>query len=706
MLIIRGIEVSQAVQYYRADRHLTDPADRGPDNSLVLVAGKPAWVRLYIENDAPGTIESVDGTLEVAYAALNTRAGEPGLTLTPVFGSSVTAEFAPDYATVRSSLNRTLNFIIPAEHMFGPLVLIASVQGQDGTEPVTRQLLIGATLRQTLRVRGVMIGYIGPDPDDPGGTLTIPPPGIEYLQGVAGEALRMMPVQSEGVFEFASTLTRSTPLTGGLVDGGCPTSWVELNAAIAAAKVADGNHPGFIYYGLLAGGFPNDSSANGCASDGVASGRAFDQRAFAHEIGHVCGRPHGPCGVGSADPNYPAYEPYDTPAHRVASTGEYGVDFVLNTVPVPAEARDYMSYCGPRWISIYGHQALIDNEALNPERVGVLKPWWPDYPLYDPWWWLHYKPDPPPYFVHPETVREFPARTRKVISVIAMLLPSERVEVLSVARTEVISTKLAGKAGELRVVLHGGRNVELASTAMHVMSSHASCGCGGDAQGKQRPVLLQGFLPDVGVGASLSIRRGATALWKRAATTSALSVSTPKVRRAKDDEHVEISWTATPARSIEDTWVRVSEDEGKTWRSVATALTGTATLVRRVHLPAGKLLFQVVVHDGFRSVHSNPARFHNEPLPPVIVILHPDPRRTFFAAESLCLWGSVAGHVDRGRDGLVYAWALDGRHVGEGLQLFTRVPEPGRHHCQLAARNSNGQVVRFTEIEFVSVRGT
>ena len=40
-LFISGIEVTQAVQYFQADQHLTDPADRQADNALRLVAGKP-----------------------------------------------------------------------------------------------------------------------------------------------------------------------------------------------------------------------------------------------------------------------------------------------------------------------------------------------------------------------------------------------------------------------------------------------------------------------------------------------------------------------------------------------------------------------------------------------------------------------------------------------------------------------------------------
>jgi hypothetical protein len=43
---VNGIEVTQAIQYYRAGEHLTDAADRGADNSVRLVTNKTAWVRL------------------------------------------------------------------------------------------------------------------------------------------------------------------------------------------------------------------------------------------------------------------------------------------------------------------------------------------------------------------------------------------------------------------------------------------------------------------------------------------------------------------------------------------------------------------------------------------------------------------------------------------------------------------------------------
>ena len=51
-LHIDGVEVTQAIQYRSADQHLTDSADRGPDNSIRLVADKAA--RYAVRSQPPG----------------------------------------------------------------------------------------------------------------------------------------------------------------------------------------------------------------------------------------------------------------------------------------------------------------------------------------------------------------------------------------------------------------------------------------------------------------------------------------------------------------------------------------------------------------------------------------------------------------------------------------------------------------------------
>ena len=703
MLTIRGIEVTQGIQYYRADQHLTDPADRGPDNSLTLVANKPAWVRVYLEASTPGTIPNVTGKLKVDYGFLNMQSG-PGITLNPQPPGQVTAQFAPDYVTTRTWIGGSLNFIIPEEWVFGPLVLNVSVTSGDGKETATQSLYISASLRQTLRLRGIMIGYNGPDPNNPVNNLIIAAPGLAELQNTAAWALRVMPVQSNADFQVASTLTRSMALTGTATNGGCATGWISLNAAIATAKTADGNHPGFLYYGLIAATFPNLSNNGGCESSGVSSGFDTGQVALAHEVGHACGRAHAPCGgVGtSADPSYPAYEPYDTPAARVASIGEFGLDITTGAVPTPTTARDYMSYCGPGWISIYGHRALINNAALNPEQIGYRRPWWRDYVVYDPWWWLHYKPDPPPYWIDPESIRELPSRMQRVIAVTGILHADERVEVLHVTRSEVLSTTLSGHETGLAVVLHGAKGAELASAPLVEMVSQGECGCGGQAA-PARPSMFQAFVPDVAVGSALSIRGGQKTLWKRVAPSGTLSASQPKVQPESGGK-ARVAWSARwPRGAVKDAWLRVSADNGLTWRAVATGLAGNDTLIDLTHLPSGKLLLQIVVHDGFRSIASKPVELENKTTPPTPAILHPYPKQRLVVGETLFLWGSVARQPGQSREEYRYTWTLDGKHAGNGLQVFTQVPAAGSHRCELSVQDAKGKVLRKCQVDFVSL---
>lgn len=701
MLIIRGIEVTQAIQYYRADQHLTDVNDRGSDNTLRLIAGKSAWVRVYVEEDTSGSIANVTGTLDVGYGFMNSRAGSPNQVFAPQGPGNVTASFDPYYATIRSTPALTLNFVVPADTMWGPMSFKVSVTG--GGQTASKNLSITASLRQTLRLRGIMIGYNGPNPSNPSATLTVAAPTVADLQTTAGFAMRIMPVQAAGVFQAAATITRNVALTGTATNGGCTQAWINLNAAIAAAKTADGNQPDFLYYGLLAAGFPNSSNNGGCASSGVSSGFSGGQGALAHEIGHMCGRGHGPCGgVGtSADANYPSYEPYDTPANRIATIGEYGLDITTGTVLTPQVARDYMSYCGPGWISIYGHQALIENQALDPGTVGFAKRWWKDYYAYDPWWWLKH-PWRRPWWIEDVVIPEDFYRMLKVISLIGIRHPDGRVEVLHVVRTEVKSAELIGRAGELRVVLLG-KGGELASAAAIESAAHGSCGChdgGGDAN---QPVMFQAYLEDVAPGSAILIRNGKETLWRRNAPKGKPGVSTPTVKPDAEKRKLQVKWKRK-TRGPFEAWVRVSADDGKTWQAAATGIQVDDALVDTTQMPSGRLLVQVVVHDGFHSIASKPVPFDNATQPPVPALLSPMEGQELEAGGTLMLWGSIAVQPGAETEGYRYTWLLDGKQAGEGVQWVTVVPPPGKHRAELVVRDAKGKSVASTGVSFTSIR--
>ena len=116
---IWGIEVSQAIQYYEANRHLSDPADRGPDNSVRLIAKKPCWVRVYLRSGLLGASTNVTGELVVERASWALLKWSPVVTLNPqVMESKIrnasaiarSAKFPDQKPSLQFIAQRGLNF--------------------------------------------------------------------------------------------------------------------------------------------------------------------------------------------------------------------------------------------------------------------------------------------------------------------------------------------------------------------------------------------------------------------------------------------------------------------------------------------------------------------------------------------------------------------------------------------------------------------
>lgn len=695
-LAISGIEVTQTTQHYKASAHLTDPADQGPDNSIRLIAGKPAMARVYLWSSTG--ISGITGTLEVQ----RRRYGflwETVMTLTPLSPplTSIPSLFVDDYATVRGNSNKTLNFLIPADEMLGTLRLVAKVEA--GAFDADHSVTVPVTLRQTLRLAGVMIAYDGPASMAPNApNLQLPAPTLTDLQAMAARALALYPVQSQAEFRSAGSMTLNDHLQDtSFPASGCGTAWNALHAQVVAMKTADGNQPGWIYYGLFDDGVPR-GPVGGCGGGGVGVGPINNPGTLAHEAGHAAGLGHAPAGgAPNPDPNYPAYEPYDPAGIPHASIGEYGVDVNNGTVASPHTFRDFMAYGGPAWISPYHYGKLIDNALLNPVTVGVDEPWWKDivFEEYKKWPWLPL-PDPPPFqWELPMFPPDYPME--KVISLIVRIENDEIAEVMHVARTMTRTHIERATQTDLVASLCGIENEVLAQAVLY-KHERLPGDCGECSEGISRGYLAQAFIPDVDDGASITITRKEQVLWRREATKKPCKVSEFKAKIQRTDgakEVLTVSWKIT--NRFQDVWIRWSID-GENWKSLSTGVRGEKAQFDPKMLPSGKVMLQLVAHDGFFSNYSKPVGIEIRKYPPEATILHPGGGYTYMEGQTLRLWGMVAQEGQTNPSNVKAVWYLGRKKIAKGLDTSTTF-KPGKHALTLQVEGEGGKGKTSVTIE-------
>jgi hypothetical protein len=489
--------------------------------------------------------------------------------------------------------------------------------------------------------------------------------------------------------------------------GCCSPNWVALNTAVQAVRIADGNRTDVLYYGLMANGIPMGPII-GCNSGGVSTGGIGDGVTMAHELGHACGRPHSPCGT-PGDAAYPAYEPYDPAATPTASVGEYGLDIASGAIKSPATFKDFMSYCGPRWVSLFVYGRLTNNTALDPVRVCVDRPWWRDEILIDrqliPERWL---PDPPPELPWLQRV----VSPQPLISIIGVLHGPDELEVKSVFRLNAESEVSNARALDMRAELVNAEGRVVASGAVYGLRSHAGCGCGcddeGDKEGDSYPRLVQAFVPDVEPGALLRIQRAGDRepVWSRTA-----SQRRPKIGDAKAElreGELRLSWSVEASGEQEtECWAQWSADRGRSWHALGAGLRGGGAVLDARGLPSGRVGIRLLVSDGFHTAVSRVLYVTVPRRPPEASVLSPRDGQTFVWPGPMRLWG-VANEA-RGQPAPDEAarWVIDGDEIATGLDAFVEAPKPGKHRATLTVQTREGKVetsVAFTTVELPEER--
>jgi hypothetical protein len=722
-----GVEVTQGIQYFRAARHLTKASDRGPDNSVRLVARKPAWVRVYVRSGLFGTSQVLTGALLVEH-----RTGPflaewtPVATLLPVWPGTVPSQRDPDYVTERRTIRASINFVVGAALMEGMVRVTARIwaAADAARTPIdTWQETVDATLLQTLRVRGIFVHYNGPDPtSNPANppTVDLAAPGLANLQSTAAWTLTTNPVEATGVFSSAGQINWFAPLNDAATSpGSCSATWAALNYWLWLMKKHDGNRSDVIYYGLLPAQVPV-GAVTGCEAHGVSAGRDRDQRSMAHEIGHGAKLLHAPCGLPrfllvttdtsmtfvpnpTIDANYPAYEPYDPNNSPTASLGEYGLDITNGTIHPPTQ-KDYMSYCGPAWISLYHHAKLVYNDAFNPRSVGVQH--WQPPDLVDPYLWpWEYIPDPP-FWDGPGDRMQ---KAQPVITVLGMADGTGGLEVRSVMRLQALATTPGAATMPYVAQLLGGEGQVLASAPLvRLPALGTGCGCGHGVPAPG-PFVFEAMLADVAPGAGLRIVRptdeggpGET-VWTRDAPERR-----PVIRRftvAIERGQGRAAWQASGEGEVEFS-LQFSKDRGRSWNGLAVGLAGDGHRFSAETLPSGRLVFRLLAHDGFHSVSRLSRPIVVRRRPPIVSILSPAAGRPFFASAPLRLWAAVTEDDGAPADPTACEWLVDGRPAARGADVWITAPDPGEHRCTLIVRGRGGRARAATSLRTLDPRET
>lgn len=693
-LSIHGMEITQAIQRYRSREHLTDPADGGDDNALRLVTDKAAWLRLYLRSgqDAGfegGRLPGVTGTVRV-----DRRVGAGWVqvgTLSPMNGPIDAEDGFASYAEERVNTSATLSFFVPAGMMTGRLRFTARVSSAHAVigGSAERRLEVDVTLQQTLQIAAIAVGYDGDDTASPPNHVTFAAPTAAEIANQTGYALAILPVSETPQVRTIASFNATHPLDGHVDPGGCDPNWDPILQRVQQARTNDGNQDGWLYYGFVTNRIPMTHGNVGC-SGGTAAGLIDgDGFTMTHELGHQLGLPHAPCGsVGGVNSAYPLYEPYDqgaptTDASGVtvwhdASIGEYGLDVNTGRVFSPEDTEDFMSYGGPCWISIYSHGYMIQRQALNPVITSGM------------------------------VTRSLSKPTTTIPSIVTVLGRRDAdggVHVTSISRVRARIPLAEGRRTGLIAELVDASGRVISAAPLFTLPREAPgatpCACCASSPEKEPrvPYLFRAVLLDADHAAELRIRRGDEVVWQRKRPDRRATFTRAAARRRKGGE-VEITWSIDGPKGASgaDVWLRWSADGGKTWNGLAVGLQGGKIAIDPRTIPARRVMFELLAHDGFHTSSARTAEIDLPARPPSAAIIHPRQGASLPAGRPLRLRGVI---LDRGTADPTpekAAWTLDGEAVGAGLDVWLPAPSPGEHTLELTLPGAEPVRVRFSSV--------
>lgn len=345
-----------AVAMYQGPERMLMAGGAAVESSVPLVAGRDALVRVFYTTD-----DDYDGRQVTAVLSLD---GEPLEQVTTLYESSLP-----------HALLSTVNFRLDGESVKNGSYAVEITQQGDaaranvaarypgsGEEPLPAMLS-----GQTIRVMLVPLSY------EADGSGRLPDTSSEQLERYRQELYSLFPLAAVEL-TVHEPVAFTSPLT---------TTMSPALDVVLQLRAAEAPDDAVYYHGLVnnaetlvgSGDIGGLAATIDMADDptlraSVGVGFTGPQAAsiFVHELGHLHGRYHSPCGaVVGADPDYP---------HPFGGVGVTGYDLVREELRPMADVFDVMGYCEPRFISDHnytqvGHHIQQVSGAMMASWQGV-----------------------------------------------------------------------------------------------------------------------------------------------------------------------------------------------------------------------------------------------------------------------------------------------------------------------------------------------
>ena len=404
---------------------------------------------------------------------------------------------------------------------------------------------------------------------------------------------------------------------------------------------------------------------------------------LAHEIGHNQGRQHVDCGgPDDPDPNYP----YPTDQiDNVGNSNHYGFD-VRSLVPIPPNgAKDFMSYCTPKWVSDYTWKALYNSLSSSAPSS-------------------------------PAPLSSDQAAATDEVLVSGAVTPTENTGTLGYAWTLSTATlnpqALALWQQSSSPINSSTPNspsatyhVRLLDAGGNTLADQTVTPNTPDIHNLPSPtqVFLAAFPAPSGTVARIELLQDNSVLASRSPGTS---VPTVKILLPAGGETISdqlaLSWQAQDADPGDVLLysIQYSPDNGTTWRSLATDIPGSpGSSTVSLSLPASGIpgslpngaLIRVAASDGYHTGTAISQPFTVSNHKPQPFILNPAPGESTPAGENAQLRGSAMDAEDGTLSGSALSWKVNGQAVGSGEQVEVNGLAPGDYPVSLTAQDSQAQ---------------